>query len=646
MNVSHASSIYHHSIPFFPSNEASSITSLRSRNTPSYMAQGFDPAAVPPDQLITARQAKPLPVVQSLLRNVQQSFMSLIRQCKMLIIMANVYRHGFSIESIHNAASQAEGGLLIKMIQFLHSSPEIVTQLFGDDAQRFHDTLAHVCNNNKPMSRKEMIHCLNEAGVPYDPDRLDETIHLGTGSVGDVKEIILLNGERQVVKMVSPSSEIRVLADLKVLRLLLSLIGFFKPQILGKGIQQAVNVFFDSVKDELNLVNEAQKTQKQDLAFKALANSQDYQITDNELPDCAALIPGPVRGMEFTGPSGEIFRASINFKVPEVSPDYLTSKVMCMQKIEGATLAGSDSEKMRAIIGQLFNVDPQLITNDILNLFKLYVKQASYAKWAHCFAQTGFFNADLHDGNLMVAVENGQLSIYFIDLGNAQQVSRDTVKATFTLLGAMEGLMSTTDSRLRDDYADILISNIQAMGEYDPNEVDWNTLKVRIKNLVVGGNTAGINGRMLDVFNLAFSCNVKIPKEIAALFRAKNLTDSGQQAFNDELLSNAISSLAVILQDIPRQLAESPTRLPEVDQQLLRQHLGTTEPVNGERLLAAIPELLEVVQQHLRQHLGTTEPVTGERLLAAIPGLLGVVRQRLGQQQFEDFAPTYGLQEQ
>lgn len=639
MNVSHAGSICHHGnlSSLFPSHEASSITSLHSRGAPGYMAQGFDPAAVPPDQLITARQTKSLPLVQSLLRNVQQSFMSLIRQCKMLIIMTNIYIHGFSIESIHNAASQSEGGLLIKMIQFLHSSPEIVTKLFGDDAQKFHDTLAYVCNSNKPMSRKEMIHCLNEANVPYDPNRLDEAIHLGTGSVGDVIEIILHNGERQVVKMISPSSELRILADLKVLRFLLSLIGFFKPEMLGKGIQQAANAFFDSVKDELNLVNEARKTQKQDFAFKALANSQDhYQITNDELPGCAALIPGPVRGIEVPGPLGEMFQIPVNFKAPEVSPDYLTSKVMCMQKIEGATLADNDSEKMRAILGQLFNVDPQLITNEILNVFKQLVKQASYAKWAHCFAQTGFFNADMHDGNLMVAVENGQLSIYFIDLGNAQQVSRETVKATFTLVGAMEGLMSTTDSRLRDGYADILIGNIQATGEYDPNEVDWNTLKVRIKDLVVGDGTASINSRMLDVFNLAFSCNVKVPKEMAALFRAKNLANSGQQALNGELLSNAVPSLLEILQHKLRQLAESPMYA-TLTQQQLRQHLGANMPTIS--ALFSRAQLTEIIQQHLRQQFGTTEPVTGERLLAAIPEVLEVVQQRL-MPQFEDFVPT------
>ena len=657
------------------SSEVSAVSSVKSDAVPGYMAKGFDPAFVPPEQLIRARKTTPVSVVRSSIRSVKNTFWGLIRQFKMLIIVANVCRQGFSIESIQQAAAKSEGGLLVKVIQFVCSSPEILNSFFGNEAQQFLDALSHVSNSNKPMSRKELIRCLKEAGVPYDPERLRESVHLGTGSVGDVKEIILLNGERQVVKMISPASEVRVFSDLKVLRFLLGLIRFFKPGLIGQGTRQAINAFFDSVRDELNLVNEAQRTQKQGFAFRALAGGNHYRITDQEMPDCAIHIPDPVMGINIPNVSGQNIHIPVNFKVPEVSPEYLTSKAMCMQKVEGATLASSDSEKLRGVVGQLFNVDPRTVTDDTMAVFRQHLKKLAYSQWMHCYAQTGFFNGDMHDGNVMVAVENGQLSIYFIDLGNGQQVSRDVVKATFTVLGAMNRLRSTDDEQLREAYADMVIDNLKSMGEYDPNEADWDRLKASIKDLMAYGTPGEIAMKVLDVFDLAYPCNVTIPKEIVALFRAKILIDSQQQQqISGDVLLRAIPDLLRLVQHNPRQPLELPApvngegvsgvipdlsggtqqrpgrplapsaladgermseavqRLSKVAQQQLGQPFDSAAPVNVECLLGAIPDLLGVVQQHLGQPFDPAAlPINGERLLEAIPDMLVVAQQHLGQ---------------
>ncbi len=616
--------------------EASTISSINSDEVPRHLAKDFDPAAVPPNRLITARKTESVSVVQSSIRSVKNTFVGMIRQFKMLIIISNVYRQGFSVESIQKAAAKSEGGLLIKVIQFVCSSPEILNSFFGDNAQQFLDALSHVSNSNKPMSRTELVHCLKEAGVPYDPERLDECVHLGTGSVGDVKEIILLNGERQVVKMISPSSEIRVFSDLKVLRFLMGLIRFFNPKALGQGTMQAINAFFDSVQDELNLVNEAQRTQKQDFAFRALVNGDHYHITDQEMPDCAILIPDPVKDIIIPNPGGPNIHIPINFKVPEVSPEHLTSKAMCMQKVEGATLANSDSEKLRGIAGQLFNVDSRMITDDMMVLFKQYLKSVAYCQWLHCYAQTGFFNGDMHDGNVMVAVENGQLSIYFIDLGNGQRVCRDVVKATFTVLGAMDRLRNTADEQTREEYADMIIGNLKSMSEYDPNEADWDTLKSNIKELMTYGAPGGLAAKVLNVFDHAYPCNVRTPKEIVALFRAKILIDSQQEQIDSDLLLRTIPDVLRIVQHNLRQSFDPAasvngepllTAIPDL-LRAAQQNLGHFVPINSELLSE---DLLGIIQQHLGQGFDPAVPVNGELLLEAIPGLLRIVQQHLGQ---------------
>ena len=507
----------------------SGVSSTVPDSTPGYLAKGFDPSSVPPDQLITARSARSLTAAQWLYHNIKYGFMGFVRQFKMLGIMINLYRHDFSIESIKDAAEKSEGGLLVKVIQFMCSSPDILTRIFQDDAQRFLNTLSHVSTNNKPMSRQELEFCLKQAGVPYDPERLHECTHLGTGSVGDVKEITLVNGERRVVKLVSPTSEVRVYTDLKILRFFLGLIDFFKPGEIGPGTRHAISEFFESVKDELNLVKEAHKTQKQWFAFQALSRGDHFHISNGEMPDHAAWIPEPMNRINIPIPGfAQGISIPINYKVTTISEEQLTPRTMCMEKINGSTLSDTDSEKLRGVAAQLFTVEPQNITDEFLEKFRQYLKFLAHLQWMHCYVQTGFFNGDMHDGNVMVAVEDSQLAIYFIDLGNGQSVNRDVVKATLTINGAMENLQKTGDEQLREAYADMIIGNIKSIGKYDPNEADWETLKTNINDLLPYGGKPSPQ-KVLDLFDFASSCNIHIPKEIVSLFRANTLLGSQDQ---------------------------------------------------------------------------------------------------------------------
>ena len=508
------------------SQPTSAVSAKGPDSTPRYLVQGFDPSNVPPDQLLTARTARSLTAAQWLHHNIKYGLMGFVRQFKMLGIMINLYRHDFSIESIKDAAEKSEGGLLVKVIQFMCSSPHILTHIFQDDAQRFLNTLSHVSSNNKPMSRQELEFCLKQAGVPYDPERLHECSHLGTGSVGDVKEITLVNGERQVVKLISPTSEVRICTDLKMLRFFLGLIDFFKPGKVGQGTRYAINEFFESVRDELSLVKEAHKTQKQGCAFQALRRGDHFNITDEEMPNCAPEIPKPIDRIDIPFPGfAQGLSIPVNYQVPTISEEQLTPRTMCMEKINGSTLSDTDSEKLRGVAAQLFTAEPGDITDGFLENFRQYLKNLAHLQWLHCYVQTGFFNGDMHDGNVMVAIEGGQLTIYFIDLGNGQSVCRDVVKATLTINGAMEELRRTDDEQTREAYIEMIIGNIKSMGKYDPNEADWERLKTHINNLLPYGSRPGPR-KVLDLFDFASSCNVHMPKEIVSLFRANILIGS------------------------------------------------------------------------------------------------------------------------
>ncbi|MGI2029829.1 AarF/UbiB family protein [Endozoicomonas acroporae] len=570
-----------------------------------------DPSKVPDDQVIVGRQPRTLSSLEWLGDRIKKGFASLVRTFKMMGILFSIYRHGGSVESLQNAAAKARGGILVKAIQFACSSPSIAKDLFGDDHEQFTRALSHVATSNKPMSRAELIHCLDEAGIDYDPARLDEIRNLGTGSIGEVNEIILNSGESLIVKTVSKSSETRVYSDLRVLRFVLGLVTFFAPSSIGKGTKHAIFSFFDSVKEELNLITEANRTRQQDFAFKAVAQQHIFDIRQDELPEYAYALPSRPNGWAIEHPdTGTVLlRLPVNFKVPAVDGNTASPHALGMQKIDGVTLTENDQPKLRKLAAKLFNIDESKLTDDHLLAFRFSLKKLAFQHWFYCYAQTGFFNADMHDGNVMVTVEDGRLNIYFIDLGNAQKVSRDAVKATYTILGAMEQLREESGVARRSHYADQVVQCMQTLSEYEPDKVNWDKLKQEVLNLMPYRGAGKIDQKVIDLFNRAYNCNVKMPKETVALFRAKILINS-QTTMTDEArksLDNIVPSMIELLGSgtdngsgvLPGNIADQNAllmlirQLPELRQQLL--DLMRTAPVTDEQLQYAASQLLSKI---------------------------------------------------
>ncbi|WP_257295612.1 AarF/UbiB family protein [Endozoicomonas sp. YOMI1] len=574
--------------------------------------QQFDPdnpSKIPDDQVIVGRQPRTLSSLEWLGEQIKHGFASAVRTFKMMGIIFSIWRHGSSIESLQNAAERAQGGILVKAIQFVCSSPSIAEDVFRDDHEKFTKALSHVTTSNKPMTKAELIHCLDEAGIDYDPERLDERVNLGTGSIGEVNEIILNGGGRLIVKTVSPASETRVYSDLRVLRFMLGLVTFFSPSSIDKGTKHAIFSFFDSVKEELNLITEANRTRQQDYANKAIKQQHIYDIKQSDLPDCAYALPSRPNGWPIQHPdTGEVLlRLPVNFKVPAVYGDTASPHALGMEKIDGVTLSENDQPKLRGLAAKLFNTDPAKITDDHLVAFRFSLKNLAFHYWSYCYAQTGFFNADMHDGNVMVAVENGRLNIYFIDLGNAQKVSRNAVKATYTILGAMERLRQESGVATRSHYADEVIQCLQTLADYESDKAKWDKLKQEVLMLMPYREREegdDIQKKVIELFNRAYNCHVKIPKETAALFRAKILIDS-QNDMTDEArksLDKIVPSLIELLgsddsSGLPLgNVADQNALLmllqqdPELRQELLG--LLRTMPISEEQLHYATSQLL------------------------------------------------------
>nr|WP_139117302.1 hypothetical protein [Endozoicomonas atrinae] len=206
----------------------------------------------------------------------------------------------------------------------------------------------------------------------------------------------------------------------------------------------------------------------------------------------------------------------------------------------------------------------------------------------------------------MVAVENGRLVIYFIDLGNAQKVSRNTVKATYTILGAMEKLREESDEKKRSQYADEVVQCLHKLGDYDSDKAKWDELKQEVLELMPEGVEGDIEPKIIELFNRAYTCNVTIPKETAGLFRAKMLIDS-QVNMTDKArksLDKIVPSLIELLGSDNTSADSGPFMLDVADQNallmLLQKDPGLraellgllrTMPISEDQLHYAVSEL-------------------------------------------------------
>ena len=130
------------------------------------------------------------------------------------------------------------------------------------------------------------------------------------------------------------------------------------------------------------------------------------------------------------------------------------------------------------------------------------IKSIAYSHWQYCFAQTGFYNADIHDGNIMVSVEDNKIAIYFIDLGNAHQISRDEVIAAFGFGGNIHELTTTHDADIQKACAKN-ISNCLKTLCHGQNDKNFEALEQAI--LLKASSLNGDNDEQISkVFDLAY----------------------------------------------------------------------------------------------------------------------------------------------
>jgi ubiquinone biosynthesis protein len=276
--------------------------------------------------------------------------------------------HGLTPEKLRHILEDL-GPTFIKLGQILSMRPDMIPEDYCKE-------LAHLRSEVRPMDSGVVIALLErEYGRPYDAvfSSLEGT-PLGSASIAQVHSAVLKNGRKVVVKVQRPGIYERMDLDIRLLHKTSGIIKIISKT--GKVIN------FNAVLDEMWAVA------KQEMDF--LAEAEHIK--------------------KFSKLNEDILYVAF----PRVEGDFTTSKVLCMEQIDGIQI--DDTEELLREGYDLTDIAEKLAAN--------YCKQV---------IDDGFFQADPHPGN--IRIRGGK--IVWIDLGMTGTLSvrdRQLLKRAITAL--------------------------------------------------------------------------------------------------------------------------------------------------------------------------------------------------------------------
>jgi len=230
------------------------------------------------------------------------------------------------------------GPTFIKLGQLLSSRPDLVTMSYAKEFKKLQDRV--------PTFPIEQVYQTieEELGMPlakifqdFNPEPI------GSASIAQVHNAILMNGTKVIVKVRRPGIEEQIMLDLNILQSLAKLIEKYVPESKLFDPVGIVDEFAKSITKELDFRREARNA----LIFRE--NFKDYK----------------------------------KVYIPYVFKEFTTKKILVMEKVEGVRIDDINSIKEKGL-------DIESILNIVIDM---YFKQ---------IFDHGFFHGDPHPGNILV----------------------------------------------------------------------------------------------------------------------------------------------------------------------------------------------------------------------------------------------------
>lgn len=277
------------------------------------------------------------------------------------------------------------GPSFIKFAQILSSRPDLITTEYADEFKKLQDKV--------PPFPSESAGRIIEAelGKPLDELFDDfEDVPVAAASIAQVHNAVLKTGEKVVVKIQRPGIREVIETDIVILNAIVRLLLKYIPESRYFNPQGIVNEFSRSVRKELDFVAEAR-------------NAMRFRKN---------------------------FEGSDDVYIPVVYSEFLTGKVIVMERLEGVRI--DDIEGI-----------------DSLGVDRKEVAKRGVNAYFKMIFEDGFFHADPHPGNIFVMAD-GRIGL--MDFGIVGWLTPEMME---TIANTFLAVLNRNFDRLVDLYIDL-----------------------------------------------------------------------------------------------------------------------------------------------------------------------------------------------
>ncbi|MCX7794628.1 MAG: AarF/ABC1/UbiB kinase family protein [Thermodesulfovibrionales bacterium] len=348
------------------------------------------------------------------------------------------------------------GPSFIKLAQILSARPDLITKAYADEFKKLQDEV--------PPFRFEEVRTIiqEELGAPLEEIFKDfEVRPIAAASIAQVHGATLKSGESVVVKIQRPRIKEIIETDIDIMKFIAELMDRYMPEAEFFNPKGIVEEFSKTVRKELNFREEAKNLNR----FRRNFEGHKY------------------------------------IYIPRFYPEYLTEKVMVMERIHGIRIDRiSEIEKM--------------------GFDRTHIAKIGLEAYLKMIFEDGYFHADPHPGNIFI-MPDGRIGL--VDFGIVGYLTPEL----------MENLAQAFISLVRQDF-DSLIEQYIDLG-FVSEEVDIESFRREFKADLMdflvplyGASISEINfAEYLDTLtHLGIKHKLRIPSDFLLVNKSMLILDS------------------------------------------------------------------------------------------------------------------------
>ncbi len=333
-----------------------------------------------------------------------QRFIPLRKRIKVFARWQDFERH--TIPDRLRMAFSELGPSFIKLAQVLSSRPDLITIEYAEEFKKLQDKVPPFPSYEAKQIFQEDVHLKTEDVFSEFDDR-----PVAAASIAQVHNAVLRSGEKVIVKIQRPDIREIIDTDIVILGVIARLMIKYIPESKLFDPEGIVNEFARSVKKELDFIAEAKNAQR----FK------------------------------------RNFAGNDTICIPEVYSDYLSARVIVMERIEGIRIDDVDGI-------------------DELGIDRVEIARRGVDGYFKMIFDDGFFHADPHPGNIFV-MPDGRIGL--MDYGIVGWLTPELME---NIASAFLAVLSKNYDRLVDLYIDLgLVSD----------EIDIDTFKREFRSDII-----------------------------------------------------------------------------------------------------------------------------------------------------------------